>query len=108
MTFLFKLCLWYLGSHKGYFKTHTEVCLSKGILYLNKVGYDSPVSSKSHSEHLFSLESFWRVYDEQMAANADQEILDRREQILDEELDRFLEGINTSNKRVKTDTWIGL
>ena len=30
-----------------------------------------------------------------MAANADQEILDRREQILDEELDRFLEGINT-------------
>ena len=43
-----------------------------------------------------------------MAANADQEILDRREQILDEELDRFLKGINTSNKRVKTDTWMGL
>ena len=43
-----------------------------------------------------------------MAANADQEILDRREQILDEELDRFLESINTSNKRVKTDTWMGL
>ena len=43
-----------------------------------------------------------------MAANADQEILDRREQILDEELDRFLEGINTSNYRSKTDTWMGL
>ena len=43
-----------------------------------------------------------------MVANADQEILDRREQILDEELDRFLEGINTSNKRVKTDTCMGL
>ena len=43
-----------------------------------------------------------------MVANADQEILDRREQILDEELDRFLEGINTSNKRVKKDTWMGL
>ena len=43
-----------------------------------------------------------------MEANAEHEILDRREQILDEELDRFLEGINTSNKRVKTDTWIGL
>ena len=41
-----------------------------------------------------------------MAANADQEILDRREQILDEELDRFLEGINTSNNRLKTDTWM--
>ena len=43
-----------------------------------------------------------------MVANADQEILDRREQILDEELDRFLEGINTSNKLLKTDTWMGL
>ena len=43
-----------------------------------------------------------------MEANAEQEILDRREQILDEELDRFLEGINTSNKRVTTDTWMGL
>ena len=43
-----------------------------------------------------------------MAANADQEILDRREQILDEELDKFLEGINTSKKRLKTDTWMGL
>ena len=43
-----------------------------------------------------------------MVANADQEILDRREQILDEELDRFLEAINTSNKYVKTDTWMGL
>ena len=43
-----------------------------------------------------------------MAANADQEILDRREQILDEELDRFLEGINTSNKLVKTSTWMRL
>ena len=43
-----------------------------------------------------------------MVANADQEILDRREQILYEELDRFLEVINPSNKRVKTDTWMGL
>ena len=43
-----------------------------------------------------------------MEANAEQEILDRREQILDEELDRFLEGINTSNYRSKTDTWMGL
>ena len=43
-----------------------------------------------------------------MEANAEHEILDRREQILDEELDRFLEGINTSNYRSKTDTWMGL
>ena len=37
-----------------------------------------------------------------MAANADQEILARREQILDEELDKFVNGINTSNKHLKT------
>ena len=43
-----------------------------------------------------------------MAANADQEILDRREQLLDEELDKFINGINTSNRRIKTDTWMGL
>ena len=43
-----------------------------------------------------------------MEANAEHEIIDRREQILDEELDRFLEGKNTSNKRVKTYTWMGL
>ena len=36
-----------------------------------------------------------------MAANADQEILDRREQLLDEEIDKFIKGINTSNKLVK-------
>ena len=43
-----------------------------------------------------------------MLAVADQEILDRREQLLDEELDKFLNGINTSNKRVKSNTWMGL
>ena len=57
------------------------------------------MSSKSHSEHLFSLKSFWRVYEEQMAANADQEILDRREQLLDEELDKFFNGIIIARER---------
>ena len=49
-----------------------------------------------------------REESEKIIANADQEILDRREQILDEELDKFLNGINTSNYRSKTDTWMGL
>ena len=43
-----------------------------------------------------------------MVSNAKQEILDIREQMLDEELDKFLNGINTSNYRSKTDTWMGL
>ena len=43
-----------------------------------------------------------------MVSNAEQEILDRREQILDEKLNRFLGGINASNYLSKTDTWMGL
>jgi len=42
-----------------------------------------------------------------MEANADQEILVRKKQLLDKELDKFLNGINTSNYRSKTDTWMG-
>ena len=43
-----------------------------------------------------------------MVSNAKQEILDIREQMLDEELDKFLNGINTSNYLSKTNTWMGL
>ena len=42
-----------------------------------------------------------------MSAVADQEIIDRREQLLDQELDKFLNGINTSKRPIKTDTWLG-
>ena len=35
-----------------------------------------------------------------MAANADQEILDRREQLLDEELDKFFNGIIIARDRI--------
>ena len=34
--------------------------------------------------------------------------LDRKTELLDKELDRFINGINTSNKLVKTSTWMGL
>ena len=43
-----------------------------------------------------------------MEANAEQEILIRREQMLDEELDNILNGINTSNYLSKKDTWMEL
>ncbi len=36
-----------------------------------------------------------------MVSNAKQEILDIREQMLDEKIDKFLNGINTSNYRSK-------
>ena len=43
-----------------------------------------------------------------MEANAEQEILVKKKQLLDEELDKFLNGIKTSNYRSKTDTWMVL
>ncbi len=46
--------------------------------------------------------------EEQMEANAEQKILVRKEQMLDEELNKFVNGINTSNKLLKTITWMGL
>ena len=43
-----------------------------------------------------------------MAANADQEIIDRRKHLLDEELDKFINGINTCNVRPKSSTWMSI
>ena len=43
-----------------------------------------------------------------MAANADQEIKDRRAELLDQELDKFINGINTSKHRSKPDTWMAI
>ena len=43
-----------------------------------------------------------------MAANADEQIRDRQAHLLDQELDKFINGLNTSNYRSKTDSWMGL
>ena len=42
-----------------------------------------------------------------MSAVSDLEILDRKTELLDQELDKFLNGINTSKRPIKTDTWLG-
>ena len=44
----------------------------------------------------------------QIAANADQEIIDRRKQFLDEKLDKLINGINTINYRPKPNTWMSI
>ncbi len=43
-----------------------------------------------------------------MSAVADQEIIDRREHLLDEEFDKFINGINTSKYRPKSTTWMSI
>ena len=43
-----------------------------------------------------------------MAANVDQEIIDSREKLLDEELDKFINGIKTSKYRPKSSTWMSI
>ena len=62
--------------------------------------------SLAHDDRLDALAMACQYWGDQMAANADQEIIDRREQLLDEELDRFINGINTSNVRPKSTTWM--
>ncbi len=42
-----------------------------------------------------------------MSAVSDLEILDRKTELLDQELDKFLNDINTSKRPIKTDTWLG-
>ena len=64
--------------------------------------------SLAHDDRLDVLAMAVQYWVEQMAANADQEILDRKTQLLDQELDKFINGINTSKIRPKTDTWMSL
>ena len=64
--------------------------------------------SLAHDDRLDVLAMAVAYWVEQMAANADQEILDRREQLLDEELDKFINGINTSKYRPKSTTWMSI
>ena len=49
-----------------------------------------------------------KSYESKLAANADQEILDRKAVLLDQELGKFINGINTSKRPIKTDSWMGL
>ena len=49
-----------------------------------------------------------KSYESKLAADAQQNIMDRKAELLDQELDKFLNGINTSKYRTKTDTWMGL
>ena len=64
--------------------------------------------SLAHDDRLDVLSMGVAYFIQQMAANADQEILDRREQLLDEELDKFINGINTSKYRPKSTTWMSI
>ena len=40
-----------------------------------------------------------------MAADADSEIRVRRSELLDNELDKFMSHVNTSNSRAKASSW---
>ena len=48
-----------------------------------------------------------KSYESKLAADAQQNIMDRKAELLDQELDKFLNGINTSKRPIKKDTWLG-
>ena len=64
--------------------------------------------SLAHDDRLDVLAMAVQYWVDQMSAVADQEIYDRRTQLLDEELDKFVNGINTSKYKPKSNTWMSI
>jgi len=59
----------------------------------------------SHDDRLDVLAMAVKYWVDQMAADADREIIDRRDQLMRDELDRFINGYNTQGSR-KSLTWM--
>jgi Holliday junction resolvasome RuvABC endonuclease subunit len=59
----------------------------------------------SHDDRLDVLAIAVAYWVEQMASDADQEIILKRQELMDRELDKFLSGFNTSKSTVKSTTW---
>ena len=61
--------------------------------------------SLAHDDRLDALAMGVAYWVEQMAADVDREILDRKEQLLMDELDKFVNGYNI-NSAPRANTWI--
>ena len=62
--------------------------------------------SLAHDDRLDVLAMACAYWVEQMAADADQAIEDRRQELMDLELDKFLNGINTMTGDITKTTWM--
>ena len=62
--------------------------------------------SLAHDDRLDVLAMAVAYWVEQMASNVDEEIRERRSAMLDDELEKFLIGVNTSKTQVKATTWM--
>jgi hypothetical protein len=60
----------------------------------------------AHDDRLDVLAMACQYWVEQMAADADQEIRERKAELLDQELDKFLNGINTLSVSSRSTTWM--
>lgn len=61
----------------------------------------------AHDDRLDVLAMAVSYWVEQMAADADREIYDRRQELMAEELDKFVNGFNVSKEGYKSLNWIG-
>lgn len=59
----------------------------------------------AHDDRLDVLAMAVQYWVDQMAADADSEIRVRRSELLDNELDKFMSHVNTSNSRAKASSW---
>ncbi len=64
--------------------------------------------SLKHDDRLDVLAMACQYWVDSMAADAQQNIMDRKAELLDQELDKFINGINTSKHRAKTNTWMAI
>jgi hypothetical protein len=60
----------------------------------------------AHDDRLDVLAMAVQYWVDQMAADADNEIMVRKEELLDEELDKFMSSFNFGSKSTSNDGWI--
>jgi len=60
----------------------------------------------AHDDRLDALAMAAAYWVEQMATDADELILERHNELLDKELDKFLGHLNVSNEKISSNSWI--
>ena len=60
----------------------------------------------AHDDRLDVLAMAVQYWVDQMAADADKEMVTRREELLDSELDKFMDSFNFGSKKTGNEGWI--
>ena len=78
------------------------------VMLSNDETYTRDRGSLKHDDRLDVLAMACQYWIDAMAADAQQNVMDRKAELLDQELDKFINGINTSKYRTKSNTWMSI